>query len=250
MFINPAGLAEGKDNVSAVFGKQTLFNLNYFNHVYAGVKLKVPYFGVIGFSLDNLATKYKSRNLADEQSLGIHQGFFLQEDDNSSLALGYSLNSYTIDYGRSAGTNGDGTNGLDLGKHQTFGLSFGLQATLREKIKFGAKVNNLNRPSIGEANNESYLPRRLQIGLAYSPYDLVWTTLALNHSVGFPSQVQTGLHYKIYKNFHLSSGIQTNPNRFSAGTSFIFKSIKIDYAFITHPILSVTQQLSIEVIRK
>ena len=49
----------------------------------------------------------------------------------------------------------------------------------------------------------------------------------------------------IMDNLILRTGIQTNPNRFSAGFSYNVFKTDIAYSFITHHIMPTTHQLSI-----
>jgi len=53
------------------------------------------------------------------------------------------------------------------------------------------------------------------------------------------------MEYMIMDNLILRTGIQTNPNRFSAGFSYNVFKTDIAYSFITHHIMPTTHQLSI-----
>jgi len=246
IFNNPAGLA-GQERNSVVLGSESLYGLSYFKHTLAGFQIGLPFVGTIGISVEDFSTDYKSRSLAHETATGFYQGITLQADRNSTLFFGYGIRLQMVDYGQSAGPSGDGSDGRDLGSHQAVGLDAGLLASLQERIRFGAKVTNINHPQLGEANAAVDLPRRIQIGMAYSPYNLVWTTAALSRSMEYPTQIHAGMDYEILPSLHLRAGVQSNPNRFGAGFSLKWEILHIDYGFLTHPVLPLTQQLSLEI---
>ena len=247
MFVNPAGLAEG-DHTTAIFGIESLYGLSYFSHASAGVQFTLFGLGAFGLSIEDLATNYEGNSLSKETALALHHGLTLQADRNSTLRFGYSLKAYSVDYGMSAGPSGDGSDGISLGSHQAFGLDAGVLASLRERIRFGAKITNINRPQLGAANTAVYLPTRMQIGLAYSPYDLVWTTAALTRSVRHDTQIHAGMNYKILPGFLIRSGVHSNPNRFATGFSITWKFISINYGLMTHPVLPFSHNLSFEIL--
>jgi|TARA_B100000315_G_scaffold253914_1_gene293787 hypothetical protein len=246
MFVNPASLAEHK-NKSVVVGSESIFGLSFFAHSMAAFQFNLPMMRNLGISIEDFSTTYQGNSLTHEIAIGLSQGLKLQADRNSTLLMGYTLKAYSVDYGQSAGPTGDGSDGRELGSHNAFGLDVGLLATLRDRIRFGAKVTNINHPQLGEANTAVYLPRRMQIGLAYSPYDLVWTTASLTRSVGHDTQMNAGLDFEILSGLHLRTGVQSNPNQFAAGFRFSWKFISVDYGLMTHPVLPLSHQFSLEI---
>lgn len=247
-FVNAAGLAKQR-GLTFVASSQSQFNQDFLSHSLLGVQFKTSKYGSFGFSVEKFSVDYSGNNLSAETAIGFHQGIMLRSDRSSSFSIGYGIKSYNIDYGSSAGPSGDGSDGIKLGSLSTFGLDISFLGSLADRIKVGAKALNINSPTLGDANNSTRLPQRSQIGIAYSPYDLVWTTASLNKSIGHPTHFSSGLSYEIQKNTFLRAGIQTSPNRFSSGFEIFFKKIKIDYGFITHPVLPLSHQISIEVNR-
>jgi len=248
LFTNPAGIADQK-NISFVAGSESLFSQDYFNHSLFGIQFRHPKIGSFGISIEDFSVNYGGNSLSRETAVGIHQGVVLRSDRNSTLSFGYGIKSFTADYGVSAGVSGDGSDGIDLGSQSSVGVDIGLLASLAKRVKFGAKVVNINSPTIGAANNAVRLPQRAQIGLAFSPYDLVWTTAVLTKSVGHQTHFHGGMSYNIIDNVFLRTGIQTNPNRFAVGLGFFIKNVWIQYGLITHPVLPLSHQLSIGIDR-
>ena len=248
VFVNPAGIAEQK-TLSLVAGTESLFGQEYFNHSFLGVQFRVPRAGSFGLSIEDFSVDYSGNTLSRETAIGIHQGIMLRSDRNSIISFGYGIKSYTVDYGSSAGVSGDGSDGIELGSQSSWGVDIGLLASLAERVRFGARAFNINSPTLGDANSAVRLPQRAQVGIAFSPYDLVWTTAALTKSSGQPTHFHGGMSYNIVDNVFLRAGVMTNPNRFATGFEFIVKKIRINYGFMTHPVLPLSHQFSIEVNR-
>ena len=248
VFVNPAGIAEQK-TLSLVAGTESLFGQDYFSHSLFGVQFRVPRAGSFGLSIEDFSVDYSGNTLSRETAIGIHQGIMLRSDRNSIISFGYGIKSYTVDYGSSAGVSGDGSDGIELGSQSSWGVDIGLLASLAERVRFGARAFNINSPTLGDANSAVRLPQRAQVGIAFSPYDLVWTTAALTKSSGHPTHFHGGMSYNIVDNVFLRAGVMTNPNRFATGFEFIVKKIRINYGFMTHPVLPLSHQFSIEVNR-
>jgi len=247
-FVNAAGIVD-QQGVTFVASSQSHFSQDFLSHSLFGVQFKNSKYGSFGISFENSSVDYSGNNLATETAIGVHQGISLRSDRNSSFSFGYGLKSYTVDYGSSAGPSGDGSDGIELGSLNAFGLDVSFLGSLGKRIRVGAKALNINSPTLGNANLATRLPQRSQIGLAYSPYDLVWTTAALNKSIGHPTNFSSGFSYEVQQNIFLRAGMQSSPNRFSSGLEFYFKKVSITYGFITHPVLPLSHQLSIEVNR-
>ena len=248
LFVNAAGIAR-QQGLSLVASSHSHFNQDYLSHSLLGFQFKTSKYGAYGISVENFSVDYSGSSLSAETAIGFHQGIMLRSDRISSFSMGYGIKYYNIEYGSSAGPSGDGSDGIKLGSLSTFGFDISFLGSLADRIRVGAKALNINSPTLGDANNSTRLPQRSQIGIAYSPYDLVWTTVSLNKSVGHPTHFSSGLSYEIQKNIYLKTGMQTSPNRFSSGFEVYFKKIKIDYGFITHPVLPLSHQISIEVNR-
>ena len=105
----------------------------------------------------------------------------------------------------------------------------------------------MNRPELGQANYAADLPWTIQIGVAYSPYDLVWTTAALNRTAGHPTQYSAGLEYHLIEGFKILTGVQSNPNRLGLGVRIEMLTFIVDYGLLTHPVLPLTHQVSLGV---
>jgi len=246
VFYNPAGLVNIKP-YSFIAGTTDLYGLKFLNHQFLSISL--PYKSAI--SIQQLGTNSSSlsdKNLSSEKSISFSKAFFLLDDANSKLSVGYNINGLIFYQNASAGVNGDGTSGLGSGETTTIGLDIGVHASLRNKISFGAFIKNINNPSIGKGSSSSQLPRRMDVGLTYNPFDGLYTTFAIEKVLGQEqSSFRFGIQYDIIESLSFRTGIQMNPNRFGFGLSYKLNNIEVSYSLLTHHLLSASNLLSIKV---
>ena len=135
IFHNPAGITE-VDGLQISLGGGKLYGYNWLPASNVSCTTPIPIIGTVGFAFQQLETKYSGKTLSTEQTLSIAQGFDLQHDKNSHLAIGYTANFVQWDLGKSAGVSGDGSDGLELGSINSITVDFGVLASLREKYQF------------------------------------------------------------------------------------------------------------------
>ncbi|MCF7808120.1 MAG: hypothetical protein K9M49_03335 [Candidatus Marinimicrobia bacterium] len=244
LFTNPALLAE-YEGLGFIAGYQNVFSQRFLNHSVVGFAYDTDHkFGNVGATTTTLATRSGSVNLAEETAMGLHYGNYLMQDRLSSLAIGLTLNYMQISYGLSAGPSGDGTDGSSLGSASMIGVDVGFLATLGKRHRAAALVRNINNPSMGRDGYKTALPQTLIGGFAYTPVDEVTTTFSLNYTSGHPVEFHGGLEYKLNPQFSILSGMQSQPNRLSAGLKMEIVGINIEYGVITHPVLPLTHAIS------
>ena len=173
VFYNPANLSSSKKSAFLI-GKTNFYEQDFLDYQYFSVLYRISKKNNIAFTVQKLGTKTKGSNqpqdlLSSEQSITLSQGFTLLDDKNSSLRFGYNINYLILKQGRTAGTAGDGSNGLPGKEITSYGIDLSLLASLREKITMGVFMKNINSPSIGRGSNSQYLPRRMNIGVGISP---------------------------------------------------------------------------------
>jgi len=242
-FRNPAALSQ-IGHISGAVSYSQSSGLSYLPHSMMAVAVPFGNKGTGGISVENLSVSIGGTFLTQELALSGHYGFYLQKDRNSSLALGVSAKYLSVNYGKSAGVSGDGSDGVDLGRSQTLGMDIGFQASLRERHWMGVFIKNFNRPKLGKGNLVN-LPKSIEIGLAYSPYQIVWTSFSLRRSEGHETQYSAGLEYELTPGLTILSGVHSNPNRLGAGFRIKIKNTILDYGLLTHPVLSLTHQITI-----
>ena len=239
IFHNPAQLSE-LSGIYFINGYSKIYNLDFLPYSNLGLS-----YNSYSISFEKLSTDINGIELSSEAVMSLSKGFTIYKDKQSTLQSGVRFNLYQYDLGQSSGMEGDGSSGSSLGSGSTIGLDIGFQGNLHEKYYIAYYLQNINSPSIGQGLGNA-LPKSISIGLSYRPYDDLLTSLDFNQLSGhMDSEIRFGMEYMIMDNLILRTGIQTNPNRFSAG--FLYNVFKTDiaYSFITHHIMPTTHQLSI-----
>ena len=246
IFHNPAGITE-VDGLQVSFGGGKLYGYDWLPASNVSGTAPMPIIGTIGFAFQQLKTKYSGKTLSKEQTLSIAQGFDLQHDKNSRLAIGYTANFVQWDLGRSAGINGDGIVGsIELGSVNAVTVDFGVLASLREKYRFGVFLKNINSGALGKGMTRQILPRRINAGITYLPMTGLATSIVSEHLLGRDDmQIKSAVKYTLNPYIKIYAGAQSNPNRFGLGTTFTLNTQSISYGLLTHPVLPMTHQFNI-----
>ena len=248
IFHNPAGITE-IDGLQISFGGGKLYGYDWLPASNLSCTAPIPEIGIIGFAFQQLEAKYSGKTLSKEQTLSIAQGFDLQHDKNSRLAIGYTANFVQWDLGKSAGMSGDGSDGLELGSINSITIDFGVLASLREKYRFGVFLKNINSGALGRGITRQVLPRRINAGITYMPTAGLATSIVSEHLLGRDDmQIKGAVKYTLNPHIKIYAGAQSNPNRFGLGTTFTYINQSISYGLLTHPLLPITHQINIGII--
>lgn len=243
VFYNPANLSNLSGS-SVLLGSTMFYEQENLDYQFAALSFKLDKKNAMAITIQKLGVSADQslNELSSEISISISQGFHLLKDRNSSLSLGYNANYFILSQGSSAGTMGDGSNGLPGKKMYGFGLDLGVLASLREKVVLGVFIKNINSPRIGRGSNAQFLPRRLNIGCTYHPTQSLKTSFVYERLIySNTNQFRFGVEYEFHKYFILRTGVQMKPNRFGFGfLSPINDKMSIAYGLITHPVLPLT----------
>ena len=247
VYHNPALLVESENN-SASIGYSNLYNQNFLPQSNFGLVLRTKKIN-LGIKFSNLSVKNQNIDLLKESLIGVSSGIYLLNDNNSSLSMGITSNLYMIDFGPSAGSLGDGSNGLDSDPISSLGIDLGFLGVLRDKNRLGVFIKNINSPTIGEGFSNQNLPRVFHIGLTTIPNNFMEVSFSAEQLLGYHSaQYRTALQYKLNRSFQLNTGVQINPNRFGIGFSYQKDSFNISYGYLTHHVLPGTHQFNFGII--
>jgi len=241
IFHNPAQLSELSE-FEVISGHCQIYNLSF-----------LPYsnFGLVyngwAINFEKLSTDINSTTLSSESVFGLSKGFIVYKDRQSIIQAGLRVNLYRYDLGQSAGSEGDGTLGINLGNGSAKGLDIGFQGVLNNKYYIAYYLENINSPTAG-SNLGSDLPKSFSIGISYMPYEDLLTSFELNQLFSHSeSEIRFGIEYNLNESFIIRNGIQLNPNRYSTGFAYIASPIELSYGLITHHVLPITHQLSISI---
>jgi len=230
VFYNPAGIYFSP--VSASVGMSYLYGQEFSELKTGSFVYPIPKeLGVVGIGVSSFDVDYEDETLLAENQYTLAHGFKLMEDIHSSVHVGWSANLYTLSM-----------EGFD--NDTAFGVNLGAIATLHQRTRFGFAVSNLNNPKMGE-NNRHQLPRKFSMGLAYTPYDQVVTSVEMKKDFAEDTEFMGGVELRLFDPLYLRAGIHQNPATWSAGASFRLMGIVLDYAFTQHTVLDATHYLNV-----
>jgi len=248
IFHNPAGLA-GLDAIQFSAGGGNLYGFNWLPAYHLSGVLPLPGMGTMGIAVQQFETKHGDKVLSSEQTFSIAQGFNLQQDKNSHLAMGFTANFIQWNLGKSAGVSGDGSDGFELGSLNSFTIDLGIRASLREKYQFGAFIKNINSGAIGKGMSRQVLPKRINVGITYEPIPNLTTSIVAERLLGREDlQIKGAMRYRLNPFLDLYSGAQSNPSRLGFGFKLSIgelDGLTFTYGLLTHPVLPLMQQVSI-----
>lgn len=133
----------------------------------------------------------------------------------------------------------------NYGTDATLGLDVGLLVPFTSRITWGFQTKNLNRPQIGQTNEN--LPQIFKTGISTAPYKNVLLTFELCKDVRFPVEARFGTEIKLRDRLALRLGTASHPSRFAAGFGLTLRQFTVDYAFFTHNDLGLTHQMSVSI---
>lgn len=245
IFHNPAQLSNHSGS-TIISGYSNLYDLDFLPLTHIGFSVKS-----YAINFEKISIEYNGNTLSSETTFGVAKGFNLYSDRQSLIQMGFRFNMYNYQFGKSAGTEGDGSNGINLGSGFASGADIGFQGVLNNKYFIGYYLQNITSYIEG-SNLGANLPKTISIGLSYAPYKDLITSLDINQLSGkTDSEIRFGIEYKLMKSFTIRTGLQSNPNRFSGG--FDIGNIRLvnsynssfSYSFLTHHVLSTTHQFSV-----
>ena len=247
IFSNPAGIVEIQDKKLLLgLGTSNLYGYSWLPSHNLTLAAKLPFIGKTSFAIQEFETKYNGVSLSKEQVISLGKGYYLQNDKNSHLSFGYTINLINWSLGKSAGLSGDGNTGIELGDTSTFSIDIGFLSSLRSKYRFGVYLKNISSSSLGKGTSNQILPRRINVGITYLPAPYLSTSLVSEHLLGSDNiQTKAAFKYNLNSNLILYTGAQSNPNRFGIGFKFIISNKFISYGLLSHHVLPITHQFNI-----
>jgi hypothetical protein len=205
-----------------------------FNRL-TGVVLATPLYGSRGglaVGWRRFAVENGGVDLATENTLSVAHGLRLFGDASTAVSFGWTLNFYRAEFGRSIGSAGDGSDGVDPGDAWTVGFDLGAVANVYERTRVGFFTRNVNNPTLGDDNEE--LRRQVALGLAYDPYPGVTTALDVRNGLGEEDfRISGGVEMEIAPPLLLRLGLETQPNKVNGGCGIRLPYVTLDYGFST-----------------
>lgn len=187
--------------------------------------------GGVSLGLRHFGVEYKDVDLLAEYTISVSHGFQLFKDESTGAAAGWTLNFFNLDLGKSIGLSGDGSDGVDPGNAWTVGLDLGAVVQVWERTQVGFLARNINNPTIGDEDEE--LLQQVAVGMSYEPYEAVVTAFDIRSRPGEEFRVHAGAEFGVLEALDLRAGLETDPNKVTAGFGVHVRGITLDYAFST-----------------
>ena len=231
-YFNPAGLA-ALTGPTAAASYIRPYSLAFADLVYLGGALPLQgRGGTLGIGLRRFGVTFGGVDLMRETTVTLAHGLKLFEDMHSTVRIGYALNLYNLKFAPSVGmADTSFTGSTDPGSDTVFGLDLGLLVTLHERTRLGVMIRNANNPQIGLDNEE--IARRVHGGLAFAPYDGVWTTFEFENVIGREITYHGGVEVALDYGLTARAGVLTNPSKLTGGFGYRWRNLGVDYGFST-----------------
>lgn len=230
LFYNPAGLTGVSTEIQ--LGFSNLYNQKFseFKTFAASTKLPKAY-GTLGFGLRAYDVDFEDTSLMSEQIYTLAHAVNLVSDIHSTISFGYCINLHQLSF---ESDDPDMAVGVDLSA----------MAVLHQRTRFGFNISNINNPKMGDTN-QNELPRKMAMGIAYTPYEGVVTSLEMKKDFAKETEFMAGVESKVFEALSLRAGVHQNPATWSAGARFSLSGINLDYAYTHHTVLPGTHYLNV-----
>lgn len=236
-FHNPASLA-WLNGVTGAASYVRPFGYDFSSQSTAVAEFTLPgRLGGVAIGARRFGVTWQGENLTGETTVALAHGIHLLRDSQSELAVGWVLDIYSLDYGRSV-------TGIDPGSATGVGVGFGATAVVRDRTRVGFQGTNLNSPALGDQDHQD-LRRSVAIGVSYQPYTGVETVLDITRELGREVQYRGGAECSVGDLLWLRGGVHTAPNTITAGIGLRHAGVGFDYGFSTGGVLGETHQFSL-----
>ncbi len=133
------------------------------------------------------------------------------------------------------------------GEYGQKGVAAGELGILAEPIDnlfIGAHVFNIWHTKLSTYENE-YVPTIFKLGASYRLYEKARLSIEGEKDLDLDMIFKAGLELELLEDFYFRAGIATNPNTYSFGLGYSFKSFQMDIGFSRHPVLDYSPAVSI-----
>jgi competence ComEA-like helix-hairpin-helix protein len=212
LYYNPAGLRFSR-HAEVMTGHTRLFGEAELPYQYFGAAVPTRRAGVWGVSYGQFGPAvYREQELAVTHSV-----FF-----NPKASFGYSIKRSALEQKR-------------YGDASALGLDVGFLGQLHPKVKGGIAFRNVNQPRFGSSPEGP--AQELRAGLAAKLLPGFLTAFDVVKPADAELAYRIGEEVQLAPALSLRFGVQTRPNRYSAGVGLRVRIFRLDYAFLSHPYL-------------
>jgi len=171
---------------------------------------------------------------------GMTYGFDLYKESRITLGLAYK---YSDKYYFGLSVNYQTVSIQNYGNSNTLFFSVGALAYLSKKIRWGFSLQNLNRASY--KNTEDQIPVVIRTGFSYDLQNNISINLALEKDIKYDPNLHFGIDYKIIEYLSIRTGFSNDPSRYSGGIEIHYSYFNLGYSVFTHQDLGLTHQFGV-----
>ncbi len=211
---NPAGLRFLRE-IQMNTSYTNLYSMEDLNYMNVAVVVPTLLAGTWGMGYSSFGpAEYREKDIR----LGFSSGL------GSGMYLGTNLKRNTVVIGN------------DGGSASAFGMDVGVIANINPELRMAMCAMNVNNPSLG--NTSEKLSRRLFFGLQARPYEGLTALFDMHKPLEREMEIRLGMEVMLNNVLTVRAGTQTRPARFTFGFGFDWAVFSLNYAFLTHSVLT------------
>lgn len=207
---NPSGLAEARQYTFSICSDIPFGMPELSTH---SLGVSVPYKeNVVAFSFTNFGNNFFSRNTTSV--------ILARNIDFVNLGLRTNIQHFTIP---------------EYGSSTVFSFDFGGQASLSEKLIYGAYISNFTVSKISRKSPQN-LPVEMALGLSWQPLKQALFNAEIYKESGYKLEIKSGIEYSASNNLSLRLGYRSS-QLFYAGIGLKAGKFTFSYATSWHQYL-------------
>jgi hypothetical protein len=131
----------------------------------------------------------------------------------------------------------------NYGTAYAVGIDVAASMQVTDDLRWGFSLLNVNRPRIGELNDE--LPQVYLTGISCELLTTASVFLTIVKDVRYPASGRMGVEFSPYEIVSVRFGLSDEPSRYIGGIGIHYSSVSVDYAVATHLELGLTHSFGI-----
>jgi len=131
----------------------------------------------------------------------------------------------------------------NYGTAYAVGIDVAASMQVTEDLRWGISLLNVNRPTIGELNDE--LPQVYLTGISCELLTTASVFLSIVKDVRYPTSGRMGVEFSPYEIVSVRFGLSDEPSRYFGGIGIHYSSVSADYTVATHLELGLTHSFGI-----
>ncbi|MCJ7496736.1 MAG: hypothetical protein MUO78_01195 [candidate division Zixibacteria bacterium] len=129
------------------------------------------------------------------------------------------------------------------GDFRTLGIDLGSLFRIKDKTQLGLALKNINQPEL--INNSEKIPFSYSFGISLYPYKQVLLSADLYKTESEEEEFRFGQEIKLFSSLALRFGMKSAPACYSLGTGVELEKLRLDYGYLSHPVLGGSHKVTL-----